>query len=121
MVPSSGGGTKLIRTLRAGEGVGIGNAVGENGAVGEAVGAAMGVGDAVALGSGVGDATGVGDSCANTGVSADNKKSAAILPVIPSETERSGVQSRNLSLFRICSPTIKRCLNCARHDRISQR
>ena len=92
-----------MRTLRAGEGEGVG----------------CGVAEANGIGAGIG----VIDSCASIGVTTHSRESAAIIPVISSERERSGVQSRNLLLFRISPPNIKRCLGpsrtgiFARHDK----
>ena len=58
MVPSIGGGTKLIRTLLAGEGEGVCSAVGE-GTI-DSSGEIAGEEDS----PGVGEGVGVGDSCA---------------------------------------------------------
>ena len=58
-MPSIGGGTKLIRTLLAGEGEGVCSAVGEGGA--DCSGEIEGEGDS----PGVGDGVGLGDSCAS--------------------------------------------------------
>jgi hypothetical protein len=58
-VPSIGGGTKLIRTLLAGEGEGVCSGVGEGTIV--CSGEIEGEGDS----PGVGEGVGVGDSCAS--------------------------------------------------------
>ena len=58
-MPSIGGGTKLIRTLLAGEGEGVCAGVGEDGT--DCSGEIEGEGDS----PGVGEDVGVGDSCAS--------------------------------------------------------
>lgn len=59
-MPSIGGGTKLIRTLLAGEGEGVCSGLGEGGT--DCSGETEGGKDSPGIGEGVG----VGDSCAST-------------------------------------------------------
>ena len=81
IVPSIGGGTKLMRTLRVADGTGIAGGVGDAVADGSSVGADDAVEEA--------DGVGVGDSCASATVAAQIVKSDAIFFVMSSEVETS--------------------------------
>ena len=105
MVPSSGGGRKLMRTRRAGDAEGV----------------CSGIGEGAADSSGVSEGVGVGDSCAAAlqSVVSAAMANAIRLFVIPSEVACRAVTTRRReeSLTGVdCISNNKGCLDSARHD-----
>ena len=105
MVPSSGGGRKLICTRLAGDTEGV----------------CSGIGEGVADSSGVSEGGGVGDSCAAAlqSVVSTAMANAIKLFVIPSEVACRAVTTRRRaeSLTAVdCISNNKGCLDSARHD-----
>src|SRR5205809_6538566 len=78
MVPSSGGGTKLMRTFRAGEAEGVCSGAGEG--VTDSSGEIEEAGDS----SGIAEAVGVGDSCAKTAEAKNAIRMAVLVFVVMS-------------------------------------
>jgi hypothetical protein len=102
MVPSNGGGTKLMRTLRAAETEGV--CSGAGGGVVDCFGEIERAGDS----SGGAEAIGVGDSCAAPIETKIAIRSAKLtLVVMSSEVETSRTFSENIQRF----------LGSARNDR----
>jgi hypothetical protein len=106
-VPSIGGGTKLIRTLLAGEGEGVCSGLGEAGT--DCSGEIEGEGDSSVVGEGVG----VGDSCASAA------KTHAEMSAMPAQSFieiRSGAQRSRRIACRYVLVSSRGFLDFARND-----